>query len=292
MGEPLISVIISCKNERDHIRQTLNSIMRNSGKTPYQIIVVDDGSNDGCCNFLRATETPGLTLITTGGVYAGQARNLGAAQAVGDILVFCDAHVFVEQDWLEKLAETLQIPGIDAVSPGIKPHDYEGQEALGGLTWESDMTTRWLYCSTDLAPVPALSRNCLAVNREAFTAVGGFDNGFRGYGCDDIEFSLKLWLMGFGAYINPEVTVCHVFRRARSYPISREDINYNLLRLAVLHFSQDRLGRVIALAKSGIDFAEMFADVILGDALELRKEYLARRTYDDDWFVQKFNLPV
>ena len=291
MGEPLITIIISCKNEGENIRRTLNSIMENSGPTPYQVIVVDDGSNDGCCDFLKTKKVNGVVLITTPGVYANQARNIGAAKAEGSILVFCDAHIFVEKDWLEKLAGSLQLPGIDAVSPGIKPHDYEGP-AWGGLTWEPDMTTRWLFCSENHAPVPVLPRNCLAVTREAFYAVGGFENGFRVYGYEDMEFTIKLWLFGFGAYITPEVTVRHLFQRTRSYPISKADVEYNLLRLAFLHLNQDRLSRVIELKKNSPYFPGIFTDVILGDVLERRKEYLSCRKYDDDWFVQKFNIPL
>lgn len=291
MDELKISLIVTCKNEDDYIRQTLISILENSGQIPFRIIVVDDGSTDGCCDFLRSGEKPGITLLTTGGVYTGQARNIGAAEAGGDILVFCDAHIYVEKNWLTKLVAPLQLPGVDAVAPGIRPHDYEGP-AWGGITWEADMTSRWLFCATGLTPVPVLPRNCLAVTRAAFAAIGGFDNGLKGYGYDDIEFSLKLWLWGFGAFITPDVTIRHVFRRPRSYQVNVADVDYNLLRLAVIHFNQERLGRVINLVKNKPHFPEVFTDVVLGDALRRREACLNRRKYDDDWFVRKFNIPL
>lgn len=290
MKEPLVSIIIPCKNEGENIRHTINSIKENAGPTPFEIIVVDDGSADGCCDYLRSSPETGVTLLTTPGVFGNRARNTGVTKAGGDIFVFCDAHIFVEKDWLEKLAGALAGPGIDAVAPGIKPHDSEGA-AWGGLTWGSSMVMKWLAAAPGLTPVPVLPRSCLAVTRRAFEAVGGFESGFKVYGFEDVEFTLKLWLFGFGAYTASEATVGHLFRNVRPYTVKSEDMDYNLLWLAFLHFNQGRLGKIIASLKRKPNFAEIYADVMTGDAPERRKDYLARRVYDDDWFMQKFNIP-
>lgn len=287
----MVSIIIPCKNEGDNIRHTISSIKENSGKTPYEIIVVDDASEDGCCDFLRNKRREGVTLLTGTGVYANRARNMGAENAAGDIFVFCDAHIFVERDWLEKLAETLTIPGVDAVSPCIKYHHGNDHNKWGGLTWEADMNMKWLPGPDTLTPVPVLTAGCIAVTREAFETVGGFENGFRVYGFEDVEFTLKLWLFGLGAYIDPRVAYRHIFRDAHPYHISGADLNYNLLRLAFLHFSPSRLSKAIALIKNNPHFAEIFTDMILSDAPERRKAYFARRVYDDGWFIQIFNIP-
>ena len=290
MKEPLVSIIIPCKNEGENIRHTIKSIKENSGKAPYEIIVVDDGSVDGCCDCFRNMEESGVTVITTPGVHGNRARNTGAENARGDIFVFCDAHIFVEKDWLEKLTGALTKPGIDAVAPGIKPHDSEGQ-AWGGLTWEGNMVMKWLLTSAGYTPAPVLPRNCLAITRKAFEAIGGFEDGFRVYGFEDVEFTLRLWLFGFGAYINDAVTIRHVFRNVRPYKVDSEDMDYNLLRLAFLHFNQSRLSKITAFIKKKTYFSKIFADVTTSDAPERRNSYLARRVYDDDWFMQKFNIP-
>ncbi len=291
MREILVSIIIPCKNEGENIRHTINSIKENSGAISYEIIVVDDASDDGCCDFLREQKVAGVILVNTAGVHANRARNIGAENARGDIYIFCDAHIFVAKGWLEKLAETLAVPGIDAVSPGIKPHDYAGPDSWGGLTWKANMEMAWLPVSGNIYPVPVLTAGCLAIKRTVFDAVGGFEKGFRVYGFEDVEFTLKLWLFGFGAYINPDVTYLHIFRNAHSYLISGADIHYNLLRLAFLHFNQSRLSKIIAQIKNNPYFPDIFTDMVLSDAPKLRKEYFDRRVYDDDWFVQKFNIP-
>lgn len=287
--KPKVSIIIPCKNEGENINNTMQSIKTHSGSIPYEIIIVDDGSDDGCCDFLSSSDDACIRLLTTEGVHANRARNKGALISRGDILIFCDAHIFVEPEWLEKIIDSLAKPGIDAVSPGLKPHDYSGP-AWGGLTWDANMTMRWMYCGQSLTAVPVLPGGCLAVTKEAFAAVGGFDQGFRVYGFEDVEFTLKLWLFGFSAYINPAVTVRHIFREQRPYALSYADIHYNLLRMAFLHFNQTRLKNIIELVKNNNYFAEILSDVILSDIWAERKKYFAERQFDDDWFTQKFNI--
>lgn len=291
MIDPLVSIIIPCKNEGENIRHTITSIRENSGQTPYEIIVVDDASNDDCCDFLINGQIEGVTLVPATGVHANRARNMGADRARGQYFVFCDAHIFVEKDWLEKILEVLQKPGVDALSPCIKPHDYLGTALWGGLTWEPDMSMRWLPNHGVLTPVPVLTAGCLAIGRETFHAVGGFDKKFKVYGMEDVEFTLKLWLFGYQAYVTSEVTYRHIFRSAHPYPVKYEDIHHNLLRIAFLHLNKERISKIIGQIKSHPHFSGVLADLVLSNILADRLDYLARRKFDDDWFLQKFNIP-
>ncbi len=291
MKDPLISIIIPCKNEGENIRQTINSIRENSDRTPHEIIVVDNASNDGCCDFLRNGKEEGIILVTIPDVHVNLAKNTGAKNAAGDIYVFCDPHVLVEKDWLQKLADTLSLPGIDAVSPGIKSPDKE-QASVGGLTFDSNLNVKWLPRPGDISPVPVLPRSCLAVTKKTFEAVKGFDPGFRFYGYDDVEFTVKLWLFGFGAHLNPKVTISHIFRGFRPCALNIADLHFNLLRTAVLHFNQSRLSGIFAKIKNAPYFNEIFTDVILSDAPEQRRTYGEQRVNNDDWFMQKFNIAL
>lgn len=291
MKDPLISIIIPCRNDGENIRNTINSIRENSDTTPYEIIVVDCASDDGCCDFLKNGREEGIILVTTPDVHANVAKNTGAENATGDIYVFCDPHVLVEKDWLQKLAETLTMPGIGAVSPGIKSPDKE-QASVGGLTLEPNLNVKWLPRPEDISPVPILPRSCLAITREAFAAIEGFDPGFRLYGYDDMEFTVKLWLFGFGAYVNPKVTISHIYHGFRPSALNIADIHFNLLRMAVLHFNQNRLSRIMTQIKNAPYFTGIYTDVIISGAPEKRKTYFKQRVYDDNLFMQIFNIPM
>lgn len=291
MKDPLISIIIPCKNDGVNVRNTINSIRENSAPAPYEIIVVDCASDDGCCDFLRDGKEEGVILVTTSDVHANVAKNTGAENAGGEIYVFCDPHILVEREWLQKLSESLTIPGIGAVSPVIKSPD-KAQASVGGLALEQNLGVKWLPRPEDISPAPVLPRACLAITKEVFAAIQGFDSGFRLYGYDDVEFSLKLWLLGFGAYVNPKVTVSHIYNGFRPYALNIADIHFNLLRMAVLHFNQNRLSRITAQIKNAPYFTEIYTDVIISGAPEKRQTYFKQRVNDDNWFMQGFNIPI
>ena len=291
MKDPLVSIIIPCQNEGENVLNTINSIREKSGDTSYEIVVVDDASEDGCCDFLREKKKDGVILIETKSNHANMARNIGAEKANGDIFVFCDPHILVDDNWLKTLIDTLTVPGTGAVSPSIRPPEDE-MFSVGGLTWGADLSLKWLPSSEGINSVPVLPKCCLAITRGAFESVEGFEEGFRLYGYDDVEFTLKLWLFDLGAVINSAVKVCHIFNGSRPYTVSNNDIHYNLLRMAILHFNQERLSRVIAKIKNYQYFNDIFTEVMLSDAPERRCSIIERRVKDDDWYFQKFNIPL
>lgn len=94
MKRPLISVVIPVLNERDRVG-TLVGELRHANSAPFEIIVIDGGSNDGTIE--AAQNLDAQAAITIGVSEPGRGPQLvaGAAQAAGDILWFLhvDSHV-------------------------------------------------------------------------------------------------------------------------------------------------------------------------------------------------------
>lgn len=288
------SIIIPVKNEGSNIRTTVESIVGTPGKLPYEVIVVDDASEDDCCRFLEEDpafrEVHGVRLVRTAGIGAANARNLGAAQADGEILIFSDAHVYVEAGWLDKMAATMAETGIDVLTPGIAA--YGTPERLGfGQTWNEKLETKWLPKPAEVSPIPLAPGGLEAIRKEAFAAVGGFETGFKIWGYEDVELSFKCWLFGFGVYTTPEVTVQHIFRTRHPYYISFDQVNYNLMRMAVSHFNRGRIARAIRMIRFMPNTDKILAEIAQSDTWEQRRNYLQQRKYDDDWFMSKFQIP-
>ena len=86
MGK-LISVIIPAFNEEKTIGGCLKSLKNQSYKQ-MEIIVVDDGSSDSTRNIVKGFSD--IKLLTQSHKGPGQARNLGASNAKGEILIFVD----------------------------------------------------------------------------------------------------------------------------------------------------------------------------------------------------------
>ena len=292
MSDVIFSIILPVKNEGLNIKATVDSMLRASGDIPYEIVVVDDSSVDGCCSFLNARlyTVAGVRLITTAGLGAPGARNAGAKAARGEILVFCDAHITVPYDWLERLHKSFLLPTVTGVSPGIA--SMANPQAVGyGITWNHRLEVNWLPRPSGMTAVPILPGGCQAFRREAFENVGGYDRGFKVWGHEDEEISLKMWLFGYSLYADPNFSVLHLFRSRHPYPVSIEHVNYNLLRMACSHFGGKRLASALSLVKDHTYFEKTLAEVLLSDVWEKRRDYLFRRKRDDGWFMDRFKIP-
>lgn len=102
---PLISILVPGKNEGKHIFKMVNSLAEQTYRN-YEIIVVDDGSDDDtkliCNDLYRAGYiTHYLRLDTRGGKAA--ASNYGAQMAKGKYIVCLDADSSLDRDALEKI---------------------------------------------------------------------------------------------------------------------------------------------------------------------------------------------
>lgn len=291
MSGPLVSVIIPVKNEGVNIFNTVKSMLGAANATPHEVVVVDDGSLDQCCRFLSGRSDAGMVrLITTQGLGAALARNAGAAHARGEIFIFCDAHIFVEDYWIDRLIEPLADGRLDAVCPGIAPHDRPNDVA-GGFTWDDKLKFTWLPRPPRLSLSPLLPGGCLAVKSRVFFDAGQFDRGLIVWGREDEEISLKMWLFGYRLGVNPGVKVLHVFRERHPYTVTWENVDYNLLRMAYSHFRSERIAKVIELIRDHPGSHRVERRVIESDVLLQRSEYMKKRKRDDDWFFNRFRIP-
>ncbi|MGM7719632.1 glycosyltransferase family 2 protein [Metabacillus sp. Hm71] len=286
---PLISIIFPTKNEGENVRLTLDSLFSTQTKHEFEVIVVDDGSTDGCCSFLKTYQNNDrVKLIPTKGIGAANARNLGAEKASGEYLIFCDTHLQFENWWIDRIIETLISEKSDAISPGIADMDHP--DSIGyGQTLSPKLETRWNSKQHSLFETAVLPGGCLAITRTVFDNVGGFEAGFKTWGHEDVELSIKLWLFGYRCHVLPEVTILHLFRKKHPYIVRNNDVYYNLLRMAYLHFNDVRIQKCKTLfSQRKAKIIEL--QVLQDDVIKQREIYFQKRKYDDDWYFRKFNI--
>ncbi|MDA5110865.1 glycosyltransferase [Brevibacillus thermoruber] len=287
---PLVSVVIPAKNEGDNVRTTIESSLNAKTRYPYEIIVVDDGSTDNCCNLIAPhVDGEKIKLIATPGIGAAPARNLGAEHANGTYLIFCDAHLTFEDYWIDGLIELMRSGLADAVSPGIASSTQPSLVGYG-QTLNAKLGIKWNHHQNRPTPCAILPGGCLAVKRDVFSDIGGFDRGFRVWGFEDIEISIKMWLFGYKCYVQPAVKVLHLFRHVHPYEVTYDHVYYNMLRMAYSHFNESRIKACKNLIVHG-DRAQIERQVLEGGAVEQRLRYFGRRKYDDNWFMKWFKIP-
>jgi len=108
MNKPLISIVIPTWNHERELMACLKSLDEQTYRS-FEVIIVDDASTDGTAGRLsRASVSFPLTVIAqTARRGASAARNAGAKQAKGSLLLFVDADEILRPHALQRMAEEL-----------------------------------------------------------------------------------------------------------------------------------------------------------------------------------------
>jgi glycosyltransferase involved in cell wall biosynthesis len=269
---PRFSVIVPTRNRRTSLERCLGSLARQTvPRADFEVIVVDDGSDDDTVEWLAATTLP-IELVTVrvdhGG--PGAARNAGAARAAGDYLAFTEDDVVIAADWLERAGEHLHRAEVDIL---------EGETRLEG----TDRSTR----RAEPVPVPSFIPCNLFVRRTVFERVGGYDTAYFDsrtglYFREDADFGFEALEQGASHEIDRAVVVEHpaqftsvgaCLRHARRYVFDpllyrRHRTLYRKL-IEVKRFGPIRFHRPLHLASvlSGLGWALLVAGAIWSSLL-------------------------
>lgn len=124
----MVSVIIPVYNVEKYLKQCIDSVLQQT-YTDIQVILVDDGSSDGCgkiCDTYRLAD-PRVEVIHKQNGGLGYARNSGLALAKGEYVIFIDSDDWIEADHIERLVCAAEAAGADAVIHGFKKCSDQGK---------------------------------------------------------------------------------------------------------------------------------------------------------------------
>lgn len=96
------SVVIPLYNKSNYIRQTIDSVLKQTYKN-FEIIVIDDGSTDGSVGKILDIEDKRLKIITQKNKGVSAARNTGILNSEGEFIAFLDADDIWNKDYLETI---------------------------------------------------------------------------------------------------------------------------------------------------------------------------------------------
>lgn len=286
--QPSISVVVPALNEGVLLARTVENL-RATLPANGDIVVVDDGSTDGSADALREDHV--LRIIRCTRLGAATARNVGARQATGEIVVFADAHIEAPPLWWQPLADALRDASVGAAAPVVSVMGSELSKGYG-MRWKGpDLGIEWLPLESSGPHSIGLAPGCLlAMRREVFNATGGFDDGMILWGMEDSELSLRLWLLGYELKLVPSVEIAHAFREKHPYSIPWACVIHNMLRVAFCHFKTERIRQVVQALKGYRDFSDALALLATSD-VQARRQFLnLHRRRDDDWFFQRFPM--
>jgi GT2 family glycosyltransferase len=200
-----LSVIVPVHNGGENFRVCLESL-KESHMPPTEIIVVADGDTDGSSQLAKEFDVQVLRFQSSGG--PGRARNLGAARAQGELLLFIDADVAISRDVIGQVAAMFaQEPSIDAI---IGSYDDEPAEP-NFLSQYRNLLHHYVHQQGN-EDASTFWGACGAIRRSVFLSIGGFDERYVRPSVEDIELGYRLKKAGHRIQLCKWLKVKHLKR--------------------------------------------------------------------------------
>ena len=239
------AIVIPTRDQPARLRRVIDSIHRFSGPVPYAIVVVDNGSVDPeTKRLLQALRLDSrVQVLERPGPFNFSRMCNDGAQAAGraDVLVFLnDDTEVLSEGWLDRLASWALRPATGAVGAKLTYPDGRLQHigvvlGMGGGAghfgaFAAADAPGWAGRNQVAHEVSAVTGACLAVAREKFEAVDGFDAVNLPVELSDIDLCLKLAEQGWTSMVDPLVHLRHdesasrggaTFRRSSVYGAQR-----------------------------------------------------------------------
>ncbi|MBA3368502.1 MAG: glycosyltransferase, partial [Geodermatophilaceae bacterium] len=234
---PRVSVIICTRDRPEQLRRALTAVQALSPE-PDEVLVVDNASTSSATREVVQCY-PGVRYAHEPRPGLSVARNRGLRETSGEVIAFTDDDAEVRPNWLAGLLAGFDAPEVMAVTGLVLPAalDTEGQllfeNHLGGFGqgYRSQLFDSAFYRGMRRYGVPVWRIGAgasMAVRRQAFDLVGGFDErlGAGAAGCsEDSEFWYRLLAQGWRCRYEPAAVAVHhhradrheVRRQARAY---------------------------------------------------------------------------
>jgi cellulose synthase/poly-beta-1,6-N-acetylglucosamine synthase-like glycosyltransferase len=209
MTRPYLSVIVPAFNCAPALTRALAALAASDlPRAEWELIVADDGSTDETPRVAELVADR-VARVADGPKGPGAARNEGAKDARGDVLVFIDADVCVAPSALRQFAELFRA----RTELGAAFGAYDAAPEAPGLVSQYRNLLHHYVHSTSPGPAMTFWAGCGAVRRTAFDAAGGFDAvRYPRPQIEDIELGYRLNALGHPILLVPEITGKHLKR--------------------------------------------------------------------------------
>lgn len=235
-GEPLVSIIIPNKDEKESLEACLKSIWEKTTYKNYEIIVVENNStSEEIFKYYKEISKKGVRLLRWKKEFNYSAiNNFGAAHAKGEFLLFLNNDVTViTPDWLTELAGICQRKEVGAAGVKLLYPDNTIQHAgcvigIGGIAGHMfvDMPanrTGYLHKASLLQDMSAVTAACMIAKKQVFDEVGGFTEQLA-VAFNDVDLCLKINKAGSLVVYDPYVQLYHMESKTRGAEDSKEKV--------------------------------------------------------------------
>ncbi len=197
------SIIVPAYNAERTIGRCLDALMRQDYAGDYEVIVVDDGSTDATPDIVAGYE--GVRLVRQPNAGPAVARNRGASEARGDIILFTDSDCVPEEDWVSEMLR----PFGEADVVGVKGRYKTGQKEITARFVQIEYEDKYAYMLRG-DYIDFIDTYSAGFRRDVFIGLDGYDPDFPVACAEDVELSYRLSRLGYKMVFNPDAVVYHL----------------------------------------------------------------------------------
>lgn len=236
-GNPLVSIIIPNKDEKETLKDCIESIRKKTEYENYEIIIVENNSTteEIFQYYKELSQDPRIRLLRWKKEFNYSAiNNYGVSHARGEYLIFLNNDVkIITPGWIKEMLGVCQRPEVGAVGVKLIYPDNTIQHAgcvigIGGIAGHMfvDMPanrTGYLHKASILQDMSAVTAACMMMKRTAFEEAGGFTEKLA-VAFNDVDLCLKVRKNEKLIVYDPYVQLYHMESKTRGAEDSTEKV--------------------------------------------------------------------
>ncbi|MGA9391965.1 MAG: glycosyltransferase [Candidatus Sulfotelmatobacter sp.] len=197
-----VSIIIPTFNGGSRICQCLDALLTKSPTRNLEVLVVNDGSTDNTPDVVGRYS--GARLISQLNAGPAAARNHGAREARGVIILFTDDDCVPMSDWVDAMIEPFRDPEVVGAKGVYRTHQKSLVARFVQIEYEDRYRLMSGYSSIDFVDTYSA-----AFRRDRFLEIGGYDTLFPLACAEDVELSYRMSARGWKMKFAPKAVVYH-----------------------------------------------------------------------------------
>jgi GT2 family glycosyltransferase len=197
------SVIIPTYNGASRIGRCLDSLEKQTAGCGVEIIVVNDGSTDNTVEVI-SNRHPRVRLLSQNNSGPAAARNRGASEAKGSIILFTDDDCEPAPGWLEAMLQPFRDQEVVGAKGVYRSRQPQVMARFVQAEYEDKYRIMAQYANIDF-----IDTYSAAFRRNKFEEMNGYDTEFPVACAEDIELSYRMAARGWKMVFVPDAIVYH-----------------------------------------------------------------------------------
>ena len=236
-GNPLVSVLIPNKDQKDTLKKCLDSVFEKSTYGNYEVIIIENNSvEQETFDYYKELEKRSNVQVVTWkeGFNYSAINNFGAGYAAGEFLLFLNNDVeVIHPGWIEEMLGNCQRKEVGITGAKLYYPDDTIQHAgtiigIGGIAGHAFLNmprsrTGYLHKASLQMDLSAVTAACMMMKKSVFDQLGGFEERLS-VAFNDVDLCLRTVQAGYLVVYNPRVELYHYESKSRGTEDNEEKI--------------------------------------------------------------------